>query len=82
MVGSIGKYLFIFPCHVDMQQVTVLAVLGGFRLRTSRQEATTEARDLMRKLKALRLDRLMVIVGVWTLSRSSTSGNGYVHCIL
>lgn len=79
-VGSSGKYLFILLWHVEMQQVTVLAVLDAFRLPRMREEATKKGQYLIKILKALRLGQMMIIV--LTLSRFSTSDNGYVHCIL
>ena len=45
VVGLTGNYLFIFSCHVDIQQVTVLVVLGGFRLLMQTEGATKEARN-------------------------------------
>jgi len=44
MVGLTGKYLIIFLCDVDMQQVAVFVVPGGFKLPMQAEGGTKEAR--------------------------------------
>ena len=58
MAGLTGKYLFIFSYYADIQEVTVLAVLGGFKLPTQTEGRMREARNWV-KIKGL----LMI---VWT----------------
>jgi hypothetical protein len=65
MVGLTGNnYLFIFSCHVDMHQLTVMAVPGGFKLPTQTKGATKEARNWVKMPKAPQRQRLVMIV--WT----------------
>src|SRR6266567_6942864 len=51
MVGSNGKYLLIFSCHVDLQQVTVFVVLRGFRSAMPTEGATKAARNFSQKAR-------------------------------
>jgi hypothetical protein len=64
MVGLTGEYLLILFRDVDLQQVTVLAVPGGFRLATQTEGATKEGRHWVKMRKTPQLGKLMVIV--WT----------------
>ena len=52
MAGLTGNYLFIFSCYADIQEVTVLVVLGGFRLPTQTEGGVGGARNWV-KLRGL-----------------------------
>jgi len=52
MAGLTGNPMFIFSCNVDMQLVTVLVVLGGFRLPMQTEGAMKEAQNWVKMPKA------------------------------